>query len=231
MSDQQQTPASEAPAAAASEAAVQAPAPASAAAPALLDQLSGDYRTVAERKGYKTADDLAKAYVNLEAKVGAEKVPLPPKTPEGKRDFSDWQGWDQLGRPKDPAGYEVKPAEGQQFTDHDKAFHEAMRPHLHKAGVTQAQLDALGPGFSEVMAGFAAERESAVALEVDQTEATLKKEWGAQFKNRMDDAALAAAKLGGDDLVAELDKLGMGRSAPVLKALARVGAKSSAAAR
>lgn len=221
MSDQQTADtAAEAPPAAATA----ADAGKAAAAPALLDQLSGDYRTVAERKGYKTADDLAQAYVNLESKIGADKVPLPPKTAEGKRDFSDWQGWDQLGRPKDPAGYEVKPVEGVEFTDHDKAFHDAMRPHLHKAGVTQAQLDALAPGFTEVMQGMAAERDSAAALQVDQTEAALKKEWGPQFQAKMDDANLAAVKLGGEDLVKALDELGMGRSAPVVKALSKVGA-------
>lgn len=222
MSDQQQTAETGQETAAADAAG--ADKTAAATPPALLDQLSGDYRTVAERKGWKSPDDVLKSYVSLEAKVGADKVPLPPKTAEGKRDFSDWQGWDQLGRPKDPAGYEVKPIEGQEFTDHDKAFHDAMRPHLHKAGVTQAQLDTLGPGFTEVMSGLAAQQEAAVALEVDQTEAALKTEWGAQFKNRMDDAGLAAAKLGGDELLAELDRLGMGRSAPVLKALSKVGA-------
>ncbi len=192
--------------------------------PALLDQLSGDYRTVAERNSFKTADDLAKAYVNLEAKLGADKVTLPKKSPEGARDFSTWEGWDALGRPKEATGYEIKAPEGREFSDQDKAFHDAMRPHLHKAGITQAQLDALAPGWSEVMAGFAAERESAVSKQVDETEAALKKEWGAQFQTRMNDANLAAEKLGGQDLVAALDELGMGRSAPVLKAMAKVGA-------
>jgi hypothetical protein len=163
--------------------------------------LAPEQREVVTAKGWKSPADVLTGYVQIEKTIGLDKLPLPPKDAQGNRDWAKWEGWNALGRPESADKYVVKAPEGKQFSDTDKAFHAAILPVAHAAGLTQAQLDALAEAFTgftgkqgEVMAAQRAERAGKA------TEA-LQQAFGADYTAKVDLAARALRTFGGDDAV------------------------------
>lgn len=127
------------------------------------------------------ADDLpglAKDYLNKNALVGKKGV-IPPGD---KATETDWDAfYKQLGRPDDAIAYTFKPAqEGAEFDDMSLRFHDGMRPFLHRAGLTQRQLDIVNEGFNKAGVDINGEIEKQAAA----GEATLRQKYG-DYDKRM----------------------------------------------
>lgn len=92
----------------------------------------------------------------------------PGGIPHDNATDADWEKFNaQLGVPDDASKYEFNPAEGQEFTDQDKAYQDKLRPLLQKAGITPRQLAILTPGMDALTKEFA-EESSASAKQTDE---------------------------------------------------------------
>lgn len=188
------------------------------------DALGEEQRALVQAKGWKSPADALESYRSLEKTLGQDKVALPPLQEDGSRDFTDWEGFAKLGRPETPEDYRFTLPEGTQLSDADRALQEALRPHLHKAGLTQQQLDLLTPAFSaanqSILAAFADEVEQQNAAAA----AELRHVWGSGYDAKMAQAQQVVAHFGGAELAAELNDSVLGSHPKLALALQRIGA-------
>src|SRR5574343_475157 len=140
-------PATEAPA-------VEAPATQAAPSVSLQDIISPDLLNTSNLKNFKSADDLAKSYVELQRMVGnSVRIPGADATPEAKKEFldkiKDLDGvllkddpalLDKLGRPAAPEEYAFELPEG--VLDIDPSINsevEEFKKVAHELGLTKEQ--------------------------------------------------------------------------------------------
>ena len=209
-----------------------APAPvATAAGAAALDWRSAlpeELRPLAQAKGWKSPAEALKSYAHLERLVGAERIALPPRDGQGKRDWSKWEGWREIGRPETPERYEFKSraapdGASREPSPVDREFQSHMAPLLHRAGLAQWQVDLLAEGLDGFSQNFRGRSEARAQAELDTTEAELRRDWDQSFDRQMDLANRAVRQFGGPALARALAASGLGRNAAVVRAFARIG--------
>jgi hypothetical protein len=192
------------------------------------DQLPEQYRADASFRDIKNFDGLLSQFVNQKKMLGdrGSYVALPKDGDEaGANEF-----YSKLGRPEAWDKYEIgKRADGSDYSDVDKAFHKELLPTLHKAGLTQKQLDAIRPAWDAVQAK-ALENSTVQAKAYAQEQlGGLQKEWGTDFDKNVTDAAAAIQHLGGKELAAELnivkDGKATGDNAQLIRVFAKIGAQ------
>lgn len=219
------TPAAGAPTDGAAPDAGQAPA-AGSGAPAGADWISAldpDAKHVATAKGWKTPLDPVRDYVALQKTLGADKVALPPKGADGKRDWSKWTGWNDLGRPEKPEGYAFAPPQGKTWSDAEKATHTELQKAMHEAGITEAQFQHVGKALGGLSAAQEAQSEAKINAEADAAEAALKGKFGAAYDVQMHNANRAMS-MGGDAVIEAVTKSGLGRNPAFIEWTAKMGA-------
>lgn len=160
------------------------------------DALPDEVKAAGPMARPKTFEGFAKSYIEAQTLVGQDRLVIP-------KDVNDETGWGQvyekLGRPANADGYKIEPANGQTFSDSDKAFHTHMRPLAHKAGLNQLQIDILGGGMTEFMAGAAGKMTEANARQTEQDWMTLQSELGTAKDEKFAKAKAAARALGVDE--------------------------------
>lgn len=138
---------------------------------------------------FKDVPSLAKSYVELQGALGADKIALPGKDAKPE----EWDAvYEKLGRPADPAGYELgdwKPPEGVPWNMEHTA---TMAERMHARGITKAQAQGLVADQAEL-----AERQWQAHLENvgkqrETTAAELQTKYGAAFPVKMEGAKKAA---------------------------------------
>jgi hypothetical protein len=147
------------------------------------NHLPEDIRAEPSLGTVKNLSGLVKSYVNAQKMIGRDKVALPGENAtEGEiRAF-----YQRLGVPEDPKGYKFDaPAlpEGMAINEKvDNWFREAA----HKHGLTPKQAGALYAEFNGLQAGEFSERQSQEQATVAEAEASLKKEWGTAFDQKLE---------------------------------------------
>lgn len=188
-------------------------------------------------KGLADLPATVDSLIAAERAIGADKLALPPKDKDGKRDWSKFAGWDELGRPKDAAGYGVDAVtwpDGVTAEDFDKAALGEFAKGAHAAGLTKGQMDFVLGFYGQHVGGLKAGFAEATERKAEAAHEALTKLWGhAHEKN----AALAARAIkdptvgGGPELVAALkangllDKDGSVLDANIADYFFKVGAK------
>lgn len=194
-------------------------------APDWIAGLDETLRAEVTSSGWKTPADVLADHVKLRAALGTDKLPLPPAGADGKRDFSKWDGWAQLGRPEQPDAYAFPSPEGYEFSATDKAFHAAMRPALHASGLAQWQVDQISNAYTAYSQQLLQQAEKAAAAAREE----LQREWGAAFPQQIDLANRAVRAIFGDAVAeAKQVRLADGRFLLDDPALARAMAKAGA---
>ncbi len=144
-----------------------------------------------ENKGFhqKDVSEVAKSYRNLEKLMGAEKAGRTVEIPTNPDDQSQMDSfYNRLGRPESPDKYELAfPKEGG-----DEKFAAWAKGTFHKLGLTAKQAKALSEEWNGFVGGKATESVEAYQSSVATDEATLKKEWGAAYDNKIKTAKIAA---------------------------------------
>ena len=168
-------------------------------------------------KGYDGPESLAKAYINLEKAVGADKIPLPSTD----SDILEWDGWQRLGTPEEAAGYELAVPEG--FEAYDQGLSDWFRETAHATRLPVAQAQRLHDKFVERMMEMHEEASTAQIDQQSQWEGALKKEGGGAFDERIAAAKRAVRAFGSDELVAALDESGLGSHPDLVKAFVKIG--------
>lgn len=185
--------------------------------------LGDDFKDHSALKPFKGLNDLAKGYVELSSKIGANTVVVPS---EGAGEH-DWEKFHMkaLGRPEKIDGYDFIPKtpEGVTIADEKVASlkEKAFKLGLSKKAAEQFVNDALGIS-GEVVKSYQdttkgeAERKQREGLE------KLKTEMGAKYENFKHDARIALKHFGGQELLDYLDETGLGNNAALIKAFGKV---------
>jgi hypothetical protein len=153
--------------------------PAAPPPPAAFDwgavTLDPDIKALVTDRQWKTPNDLAKSYQNLEKLTG-----VPPeqiiKLPKGD-DPNAWnEVWNKLGRPAKAEEYKIPLPEG------DKGeFAKVAAQWFHEAGLTQAGATKLATQWNNYQAAQAKAYNETMTARDTQEVATLKTEWGADY--------------------------------------------------
>lgn len=182
--------------------------------------LSEDVAAHSAIKDIKTVEDLAKATINAQKMVGADKVVIPTKD-QGR------EAWDEvynkLGRPEKPEGYQL-PEDGMpENMPLDEAAMGDLRSAAHSLGMNKQQFAGLVRYMAEKSAENQESRSAAMEHSREEAVAELRSEFGAAFDQNVTMARDAVEKFGGDSLKQVLDKTGLGNHPEVVKAFAKVG--------
>jgi hypothetical protein len=164
------------------------------------------------------SDSITQLY-NAQKMMGSEKMLKPQDnwTPEQWTDH-----YRSLGAPEAADGYEILVPEslsGVLSEDDVKSSQELYK----QAGLTKKQAEILNNGGNE----YAAARMEAAQAErqagIEKGILGLQSEWGDEFGTKMDIAKAAVKKIGGDQLAATLDRLGVNQDPDLIKAFAEAG--------
>ena len=176
-------------------------------------------------KKFKSTEDMAKSYVNLETKIGAKGVIVPGEN-SSKEEIQAYH--EALGNYTDPEKVEILPLpEGtdERITlaeDDGKMFKDlAVKFNLNKFqsdGLQQWWLDKNIAALKDIDANLKDGSEKAMV--------ELTKEWGAKTEENLAKAKQVAKLSGGDELLKWMEK-GEGNNPIVIKALANIASKLS----
>lgn len=190
--------------------------------------LEPEVREWVTAKAYKGPADVAKAALHAERALSSRIA-----VPKADAQPADWDAfYAKLGRPETPDAYEFALPEGAEPTDIDKAFHAALRPALHKAGITPPQLGILNEVYNQFTGQAKQQFEAAEAARGDAEAAAAETALrampaaelpGGSYETALDLANRFVMASGGEELLTEINRLGMGRSPAVIKALAKAG--------
>ncbi|MCH8476377.1 MAG: hypothetical protein LAT56_00330 [Wenzhouxiangella sp.] len=186
----------------------------SAELPKWMYQLPGELQKHEHLSKYSTIGELAKSFVDREAKADRlVEIPAEDADEETRQAFLN-----RLGRPESAEGYELEAPEDRDTVGFTEADENAYREKAHELGLTQEQAKALHD-WQMSRTREALEQGSAAQQEMlkEQTEA-LKKEWGGKFNENITKAKKAFAQFGGDELAAYLKDTKQDAAPPLIKA-------------
>lgn len=180
-----------------------------------INSLSEEHKPTVTKKGFKSVDDVLKAYENLESKLGKRFDDL---TADEIKALNV-----KLGAPESPDGYELSLPEGFQDDGSLNAFaHKA-----HELGLPKDKAEALYGWYMETQIdGLKMAQANAQNDAVEKVE-SLKKEFGAAFDERISLAKHALKEFGGDEVLDIINKYGLGNEPALVKMFAEIGKLTS----
>ena len=163
---------------------------------------------------------LAKSYLNAQRMVGADKlvIPGPHATSDEIAAFRT-----KLGVPAKPEEYSYKLPEGLTVDKLDKPRVDTWLKEMHEAGIPKAAADRLMSKFLAEEHGSIQSQLKARETELQQNELAIRSKYGDKFDENINYARWAVKEFGGNELVALLDKTGMGSHPAVVDTLAKIG--------
>lgn len=160
---------------------------------------------------------LAKSFKDTQAFVGADKATL-VKLPKDEADAAWADVWGKLGRPEKPDGYKFEVAAELVPPDVLASF----APVAHGAGLSQKQAQQVVGYYAAALAEQARARDEAAVADTAATRRALETEWGLALPDKLHAVQRLLIQAGGQEAVDAINAAGLGRSLPVLKALARI---------
>ena len=198
---------------------------------AFFDGLSEENRAVnvnnvATLSKFKSADELAKSYVNLEGKISQKGVIVPKAdaSPEEKESYLN-----AIGRPEAPEGYKIDTIDGLHdsitVTPESQA---AFQVEAHKMGFTNEQANQLNSWYLKTVSASAKEYSDAQDKAVNDAETALRAEWKENYDSNKDLVAKMMLNAGGQEAIDAMGGTdGIGNNPHILKALATVAGQLS----
>lgn len=191
------------------------PAAAAPAAPDWLSGLSDDAKGYVQNKGFKDPAAAIDSYRNLEKLMGVPKERL-LKLPEKEDDPAWAEVHARLGKPATADEYKI---DGE-----NKEFAKWAKGTFHELGLSKKQAETLFGKYNEFAQGITAKQSQAMAEQLQASEASLKKEWGAAYDQNLMTAKKAAMAFGlTEDVINKLESA-MGYDG-VMKFMQSVGSK------
>ena len=184
-------------------------APAPAAAPHWADPLglNPDQRGFVVTKGLKDPGALVDSLIGAERAIGSDKIALPPKGADGKRDWSKWDGFGELGRPATPDAYDlagVKMPEGVALKDFNQDALKGFLGRMHARGASQDQIAEAMGFYGEYVGGLMAAQTQATEARAIAAHEAIRAQHGAAYDKNAALAKNALRAFGGDKLTASL---------------------------
>lgn len=213
LSDAGQQPDPNAAAAAAAAANAEKPADGADAAAAAaektwLDGLPDDLKQSPSLTRYSSQEALARAYLNAEKMIGAEKVPVP-------KDPNDAEGWDRYykagGRPEKPDEYGfAKPEQLPDGMEYSPDIDKAFATKAHELGLNKKQAAALREWQLGIMSEGHKQQTSQTEIARSDGEAKLKSSWGRAYDQNLTIAKSELKKRATPEFVAYMETSGLG---------------------
>tara|TARA_R110000787_G_scaffold89802_4_gene189965 strand:- start:4961 stop:5854 length:894 start_codon:yes stop_codon:yes gene_type:complete len=185
------------------------------------DWVSEEYNDVVSAKGWKSADDVLKSYVNLEKQIGTDKVTLP----QGDEDLSEWDGWEKLGTPKTADEYDLNVPQG--FEQYETDLSDWFREEAHKAKLPASMAQKLHDSYVQKMMDSQTSVNVEQQRQVEDWNGELKKEYGGAYDERVGLARRALRSFGSDELSNLMNTSGLGNHPEMIRAFSRIGAELS----
>ena len=186
-----------------------------------MDGLDDDLRQNPSITKFKDPASLAKSYVTLEKMVGKDKVAMP-------NDKSSQEEWDlfysRAGRPGVPENYrfpEVTLPEG--FPEIPEDTVKNFKQQAFEKGLTDKQAGELYKWYMETEAQNFQQMSEQRVGQRQETEKTLRKEWGKAFDGNLELVSHVIEKYGGDDVREALNRTGAGNDPAIAKLLLSIG--------
>lgn len=126
---------------------------------------------------FTTPADMAKAAMEFRQTL-SRSITVPGKD-ASEKDTAAFRK--AIGVPETVEGYEFSMPEGQEASESDKAFQSKMAEVFHKTGVPAASAKALNDAWNEMTAEARDEQDRVASEKRGESEAALKKEWGADY--------------------------------------------------
>jgi hypothetical protein len=158
---------------------------------------------------FKSEQDLAKSYIELETRFRSGAIPVPEKDAPPEE-------WDKFyaktGRPKQAGDYVIEP---KGYEIDAKAMGE-LKASFHKAGLDQRQAGEVFNYFNRIAVGEAKKAQE-MAKASNQA---LERAWGQDKDQKLELARRFVVKNGGEKALAHLESTGASNDAVVLQLLA-----------
>ena len=187
---------------------------------AAINSLAFDPRSLpdelANEPSLRSFDDvskLAKSYVHLVKRMGAppEQIVRLPSTP----DDAGWQEvYERMGRPNDPAGYEINAQ--------DETTSQYLQQ-AHKAGLSKAQARQLYDWYNSNAQLSETAAKDQFELQQQNFVHELKQDWGRDYEGNVDVARRAFLQLADAETLKLVEETGLGNHPGLVKLMNRVG--------
>ncbi len=182
------------------------------------DQFPEEVRGLVQNKGWQSPVDAIQSYSNLEKLLGADKAGRGLVLPKDDAGADEWgQVYDRLGRPADPADYQLPIPEGG-----DPEFAQEAAKTFHELGLTAKQAQQLTEWFNGKSADAMSGQQNQMAESSEQQMNELQQEWGKDFDANIEAGRRAARQFGvGEEMLTKMENaLG---TKDMLKFFANVG--------
>ena len=151
--------------------------------------LSDEIKADKSLENIKDIESLAKSYVHAQKLVGSDKIPVPNKFATEK----DWDAvYEKLGRPKDATGYKYEIGENTKINeDALKTFSDQA----HKLGLLPTQANGVVKWYNDMAAQQQQDADTVAIGAREQSETSLKKEWGQAYEQQTSKSAHVALQV------------------------------------
>ena len=187
------------------------------------DLIPADYKEEKALQNFNSMEDFVKSYLSAQRLVGANKIAVPNKMATE----DDWQQvFQKLGAPDKPEDYKYSFSEEEINPEQLKAFNETA----HRLGLLPQQAERLIRFYNEMSTDAEQAKMQAAEQRQNEVEAELKKEFGANYNKRIDQARKLATETFGKELLNDTilkDGSRLGDNPEVIKAFSMLADKLS----
>jgi len=188
-----------------------------------MESLPEELREDATLKSIQDFPSMAKMLVSGQKMIGADKIIIPGKESTDE----DWgKIFNKLGRPEKSDGYALaKPEIPEGMPWDDKAV-LAFQEVAHKTGLLPKQAKDLFDWYNGLTTEAYIGSQKAVQESYNGAVATLKKEWGAAYDQKLELSRAAIRAFASEEDIKALDE-GLGNDPRMIKLFAKIGAAVS----
>lgn len=187
------------------------------------DLIPQDYREEKSLQNFNSMDDFVKSYLSAQRLIGANKIAVPNKMSTDE----DWkQVFQKLGAPEKPEDYQYNFTEEEINADQLKAFNETA----HKLGLLPQQAERLIKFYNEMNTEANTVQNQAAEQKQLEVETQLRKEFGANYNKRLDQAKKLASEVIPEDVLNNTvlkDGTRLGDNPDIIKAFSMLADKLS----
>ena len=178
--------------------------------------LSDEIKNDATLANIQDIESAAKTLIHQQKMLGS-RIPM-PKTDEERSEL-----YTKLGRPNDASGYKVEVPQSHESYFQEDNLNE-FKNVAHNIGLNQSQVDALINYQLKTIDTDASKQDARLAVGKQETENSLKQEWGYDYDKQVRNAQ-RALQVYGDPELQQLMQGEAGNNPAVVKFFARIGAE------
>lgn len=187
------------------------------------DLIPEAYKQEKALSNFNSMDDLLKSYLHAQKMIGANKIAVPNKMATE----DDWKEvFRKLGAPEKPEDYKYSFKDNEIDPEQLKSFNETA----HRLGLLPQQAERLIKFYNEMNTASEQNRLQAADNKQLEAETLLKKEFGANYGKRLDQARRLASETFGKELLNNTmlqDGSRLGDNVEIIKAFAMLADKLS----